>query len=295
MQTLIFWSISVFAWIWYLLPRDRPVGGLLGRMLLVGSIGGGLSALCAWPLNELALTWLGMRTPQGGPVASTLLFSLWVGLGEESSKAFWAAFLARRVGRFSEPLDGVLHASAVALGFASIENLLYMAGYGDLVLLPRSLTAVPLHLTLATIWGLALTRARILRVPVALRMIPAVLLAAAVHGAFDFAMLAGPEVGEGATLAVLVATSVLTFRFINRRLAALKRQSPVIPAGSCPRCATVNPIGSRFCGQCGSSLEREFYVECPICGARTEKSARFCPVCGHELDARRAANQEPES
>jgi RsiW-degrading membrane proteinase PrsW (M82 family) len=283
MQTLILWSISVLAWIWYLVPRNRPLAGLVWRILALGAIGGGLSALCALALNELGMSWTGVRSPGGASMPAALLLFLWVGIVEESSKAFWAAFLARRVRRFSEPLDGVLHASAVALGFASIENLLYMSGYGDLVLLPRSLTAVPLHLTLSTIWGLALTRARILNAPLAPRMIPAVLLTAAVHGAYDFTVLAGSEMGGAAALAVLVLTSVLTFRHINRRLVQLRLQSPAIPAGTCLRCATVNPIGSRFCGRCGSSLEREFYIECPVCGARTEKSARFCPACGSEL------------
>ena len=44
----------------------------------------------------------------------------------------------------------------------------------------------------------------------------------------------------------------------------------------CPRCRTANSEGSRFCGNCGSSLT----AVCPSCGSSTLRGARFCGECG---------------
>jgi class 3 adenylate cyclase/tetratricopeptide (TPR) repeat protein/type II secretory pathway predicted ATPase ExeA len=52
----------------------------------------------------------------------------------------------------------------------------------------------------------------------------------------------------------------------------------------CSQCSTENPIGARFCMDCGSPLERR----CAACGDRMPEEARFCPSCGTEQERRRA-------
>jgi class 3 adenylate cyclase/tetratricopeptide (TPR) repeat protein len=48
---------------------------------------------------------------------------------------------------------------------------------------------------------------------------------------------------------------------------------------SCEACGFVNPLGSRFCGECGTTLA----VACPACGAPHEQSQKFCRSCGATL------------
>jgi class 3 adenylate cyclase/tetratricopeptide (TPR) repeat protein len=48
----------------------------------------------------------------------------------------------------------------------------------------------------------------------------------------------------------------------------------------CPSCGSSNPPGNRFCGSCGSPLERS----CPACGAANPPANRFCGSCGTGLD-----------
>src|SRR3954471_14689885 len=52
--------------------------------------------------------------------------------------------------------------------------------------------------------------------------------------------------------------------------------STVEPGGpegvECPSCGSSNPPGNRFCGSCGSALERA----CPACGASNPADSRFC-------------------
>jgi hypothetical protein len=52
------------------------------------------------------------------------------------------------------------------------------------------------------------------------------------------------------------------------------------PGGlSCLTCGQQNPVGNRFCGQCGSPLP----LTCPICGQQNPAGNRFCGQCGSPL------------
>src|SRR3954452_15625832 len=47
----------------------------------------------------------------------------------------------------------------------------------------------------------------------------------------------------------------------------------------CPSCETANPEGNRFCGSCGSPLQRL----CSSCAAPAAREQRFCGACGGAL------------
>src|SRR6476659_8185484 len=57
----------------------------------------------------------------------------------------------------------------------------------------------------------------------------------------------------------------------------------------CASCGAENPVGKRFCGDCGSPLA----AACPTCGAENPPGKRFCGDCGTELEAAVAAAQPP--
>ena len=48
----------------------------------------------------------------------------------------------------------------------------------------------------------------------------------------------------------------------------------------CPTCRTENPEGIKFCGECGSRLDRI----CPKCHAFNPPQFKFCGECGQVLD-----------
>src|SRR3954454_8887418 len=58
----------------------------------------------------------------------------------------------------------------------------------------------------------------------------------------------------------------------------------------CPRCSTPTTPSQRFCGACGSSLERG----CPRCGAGNPPGFRFCGSCGASLEEQPVAPPSPE-
>ncbi len=54
----------------------------------------------------------------------------------------------------------------------------------------------------------------------------------------------------------------------------------------CSRCGIENPIGKKFCGDCGAPLANL----CPQCGADNPAGQRFCGECGTALGASAAAS-----
>ncbi len=47
----------------------------------------------------------------------------------------------------------------------------------------------------------------------------------------------------------------------------------------CPKCQFENPVGAKFCNECGNKLE----IACPQCGTLNDPGSKFCNECGHDL------------
>jgi RsiW-degrading membrane proteinase PrsW (M82 family) len=107
------------AWLALVYSRDRyekEPKWLIARLYVMGI----LAVASAFVLESLTQPRL------TGAVVIVLGSGLLVGLIEEGSK-FWVLVLGTRWTRhFNEPVDGMIYASAVALGFAAIETLTYI-------------------------------------------------------------------------------------------------------------------------------------------------------------------------
>ncbi len=65
-------------------------------------------------------------------------------------------------------------------------------------------------------------------------------------------------------------------------------QQPQAPAAPqqlivCQSCGAQNPVGIKFCGNCGTSLAPVAKVKCPKCGADVPATMKFCGNCGSSL------------
>jgi len=76
-----------------------------------------------------------------------------VGITEEFSKWVVFALIAHHYATIRSPEDAIVQAAAVALAFASVENVLYAHWYGIGVFLRRCLITVPGHMANAAIWA----------------------------------------------------------------------------------------------------------------------------------------------
>ena len=128
---------------------------------------GGLFAGVAFLIEAKAAAWTGLdiRASVSGEAGSLLFLYAVVAPVREAAKvsAAWAAFRTRH---FDEPYDGLVYASAAAVGFAAIENAIMLRTHptGG-IWLARAALAFPAHLFFACAWGYALGRSRQLKTP----------------------------------------------------------------------------------------------------------------------------------
>ena len=76
-----------------------------------------------------------------------------VGLAEEGSKYFMARYFLFPRRAFNEPFDGITYCVMISMGFATIENVMYVMDGGVTTALLRMVTAVPAHATFGIIMG----------------------------------------------------------------------------------------------------------------------------------------------
>ncbi len=191
---------------------------------------GAVAALVALVIvgRAAAITGLDVRVSAAGESGALVFLFFVVAPAQEAGKvaAAWPAFLSKH---FDEPYDGVVYASASALGFAAVENgyVLHAHPTGG-IWVARALAALPAHVFFACLWGYALGRAKRgkTRVPV---FPPAFLAAIVAHGLYaHFVYGRGP----GALLAVSPLLAVMGFVawFLGRDLRARGERPSRVPS-----------------------------------------------------------------
>ncbi|MBN1835145.1 MAG: PrsW family intramembrane metalloprotease [Spirochaetales bacterium] len=150
---------------------------------------------------------------------------------EEFAKFLTFLFLSSRLKSIKEPIDGVLQGAAVALAFATAENVIYGAAFGVQVLPIRAVLSTTGHLVYASMWGYIYgavvyqSRGRKLREEYK-AILAAVLPAALFHGLYNFLLDLGLF-----PLAVLVDICALVVAVAIYRY--LRRLSPYRPLSRC--------------------------------------------------------------
>ena len=129
-------------WLYILRRYDRVEPESLRYLVQVAIVGGLASVIVAALLNELISSFLGIRgllfaETRVASIGGLLAFCLFVGFNEEIWKATATVFTTRKLGDLNEPVDAMIYAMTVGLGFASIENLIYATRFGNDVLLVR--------------------------------------------------------------------------------------------------------------------------------------------------------------
>ena len=140
----------------YRLDRiEKEPAGLLLKLALFGA----LSGLAAGAI-EGALTRVLDVTLGGGMLRLMLENFLAVALVEEACKRWVVLKFAWRHPAFDYRFDAVVYCVFSALGFAALENILYVAEYGFAVAVSRALLSVPGHCFFAVYMGNYLGQAK---------------------------------------------------------------------------------------------------------------------------------------
>lgn len=152
-------------------------------------------------------------------IVSFLYAFLGVGLTEEACKFIVLFLFIYKNKNFTEPLDGIVYAVFVSLGFAAIENVGYVISSDDPVFtaFSRSLTAVPAHATFGVFMGYYFGIARFtykFKRPKLLAL--AVIVPAIAHGFYNAFLFIDCLYCPIVSLIFLVFFIVLSLRIISR-------------------------------------------------------------------------------
>ena len=115
---------------------------------------------------------------------------------EECGKYFVVTRYVYTTSEFNEPVDGIMYAVAAALGFATIENILYVFSIPltelptlFAVVIGRAVLSVPGHALDSSIWGYSLGIAKFGLPRDAPKIITGLAVAIVFHGLFNFLLM----------------------------------------------------------------------------------------------------------
>lgn len=185
MAALLASLAPIFIILFYIYFRDKydkePLG-LLVKALLMGMV-------IVLPVIFVEGFLMG-QMPEAGKVAGAAYHAFVVaGLTEELFKFLALYILVWRSPSFNEQFDGIVYAVFVSLGFAGVENVLYVIDGGMQTALTRAITAVPAHAIFGIAMGYYLGIARMYKELRSAYLGRALLVPVLLHGIYDFILM----------------------------------------------------------------------------------------------------------
>jgi RsiW-degrading membrane proteinase PrsW (M82 family) len=194
-------SMLIIAYVYFKDKFEKEPWTLLLKNFILG---GTVSVLLTFIIGGLLTKFL--PTLKSNNILDMFIKAFFVvALVEEFSKYLIVRFAAQRNKEFNEPYDGIVYAVAVSMGFAALENVLYVYSYGFETGLFRAFTAVPAHATFAILMGYYMGKAKFSENRFLLNMI-GLGVATLFHGAYDFFLFINfvPGIALGAFASLFV-------------------------------------------------------------------------------------------
>jgi protease PrsW len=289
-------------WLWYFSSRSRykrPALRMVGITFLLGA----LATIPALGLNlfgQSILTELLGRTP----LSHALVLLVIVGPVEELMKLLVVYLYVYRRAEFDEPLDGVIFSATAALGFAAVENVVYLTQNDPTLVLLRGPLSNPGHALFSAVWGLSLSRAKAAPNLTSERgsiIARGWVAAALLHASFDLLLVAAARINI-LFFVLLVSAMVGLFVWVRGRIRHHSENSPhregtlLMPLRRyCQECGAKGAGGAN-CVHCGAFIPDPDELElCPVCATAQRPGAKFCARCGAniKLPARENLDRRP--
>ena len=250
----------------YIFKKDRiekePISLLFALFLL------GCATCLPASFGELVYQYLFI--PDGAASVSDTFFENFLGVAliEEGVK-FIALGVVWKNKTFNHLFDGIVYAVFVSLGFACLENIMYVTTQGNVfealqVAGMRAILSVPLHMFCGVFMGYFFGIAKYFSVNQRggknRNLAFALIIPTLIHGAYDFAL----SVEQLDTTAFFVIFVVILYAIAFRRIKASSRED---------RAFVSAPSRPPYSANAPSSWV------CPCCGSHN--TVNFCPNCGH--------------
>ncbi|WP_143310381.1 PrsW family intramembrane metalloprotease [Chitinophaga vietnamensis] len=184
---------------------DREPVGLLLRCFLLGMV----CVILPLFIQGYATSVLGLHENDGTIVGTAAFAYGIVGVSEELAKFLVLRFYAYPKKDFNEPMDGIVYAVMIGMGFATLENIAYVARFGVGTGVARMFLSVPAHATFAVLMGYYAGLAKFIPAQREALLLRAFTIAVFFHGTYDFFLFTGNSI-------LLLGASVITLLFAVR-------------------------------------------------------------------------------
>ena len=206
-------AVPVLFWAGYHYYKDRHLPEPVGKLLL--TFGLGMLAVGVSMALYAGLGLIGLRFDAGAladdSTAGLLAYTvLAVGPIEEISKLLPFLLVVLRFKEFDEPLDGIIYASFIGLGYAAVENWQYLEYLTPTEALARGFASPVVHIVFASIWGYWIAKAHLGGSSLTNATVAALALAAALHGLYDFIVILNPR--NALAIAALLIVAIWLWR-----------------------------------------------------------------------------------
>ena len=203
----------------YQLDRiEKEPAKLLLRLLLLGALSAIPASVCEWGLLGLLERYRDLfEDPMGYLFVENFII---IAITEEVCKRFPVRHRAWNHSAFDYRFDAVVYCVFSALGFAAVENVLYVAQYGFSTAVSRALLSVPGHFFFAVYMGIFLGEGKMQECRGNLAAAKrfkrlSILVPVILHGFWDFLL----SVRSWGMTAVFYLFVIVFFLAANRRLA----------------------------------------------------------------------------
>ena len=210
-----------------------------------------------------------------------------VALIEEGAKFVVSKFIGYDDKEFDEIYDIIVYSVFASLGFACIENILYVFRFGAGVAVSRALLSVPGHMCFGVLMGYFLAMAKINSINnnkglYVKNMIFALLVPTLVHTMYDTLLFYSENVNNGLYLILffifdinMVAVCFFTVSMVSRMQVVIKAKPNIIQMSNIS--STTEKESSPNNNQ---TIQKTMY--CPICGKYAGDDS-YCGRCGYKL------------
>lgn len=239
----------------YLKDKNKEPLSLLIKLFLSGFV----SCVLVLLLSDIFDFLPFMRGSVGNKsFLNTLLYAfIGVALIEEVSKWLMTYISGYHSKEFDEIYDGIVYCIFVALGFAFIENILYVIQTSSFnTALLRAVTAVPSHAFDAIFMGSYLGKAKQAQIRKIKNkekkyLILSVIVPTILHGIYDFCLMSGQDI-----LMILFILFVVYLYIVS-----------LLKVHKSSKYNRKIKFKNKFCGNCGRLVTGEY---CPNCGQKQE-------------------------
>ena len=187
--------------------------------LLISFILGMLAIIPAFILESILIPLFGNSVLATAVVAYGV-----VGLIEEFIKFLVVRYYCFSRKSFDEPLDGIIYAVVVSMGFATIENIGYVMQHGYSVAIARMLLAIPAHAAFGVMLGYFIGKAKFDPSNSKQYFLQGLFWAVLFHGTYDFFLflqgnpIVKPIISDMLLFSGAIASLIIALRMSKKQI-----------------------------------------------------------------------------